>query len=56
MKKKRKKIIDTVMLGLLMISIGLFLAFVIGKVDLIGIIIIIGFIGAIPKVFLTGHL
>ena len=55
-KKKRKKIIDTVMLGLLMISIGLFLAFVIGKVDLIGIIIIIGFIGAIPKVFLTGHL
>ena len=55
-KEKRKILIGKITIGVLIIPIAILICYIMHEVGLIGIIIIIGFIGAIPKVFLTGHL
>lgn len=54
-KKRKDKIINIILVVLLMIPL-LFIIYLYFKIKLIGIIIIIGFLGAIPKILLKGKL
>jgi hypothetical protein len=55
-KRRREKLIRSIIIGVLTISIGLLFMIIIDEIGIFGIIIMIGFIGAIPKLFLTGKL
>ena len=55
-KEEEKRLKQSIIIGVLTIPIGLLFMIIIDEIGIFGIIIIIGFIGAIPKLFLTGKL
>ena len=55
-KEEEKRLKRSIIIGVLTIPIGLLFMIIIDEIGIFGIIIIIGFIGAIPKLFLTGKL
>ena len=55
-KEKKEKIWNLILGGLILIPLFIIIAVIFSEISIIGIIIIIGFLGAIPKIFLTGKL
>lgn len=55
-KEKKAKIWNLILGGLILIPLFILFIMIFSKISIIGIIIIIGFLGAIPKIFLTGKL
>lgn len=55
-KKKKERIWNFILEGLFLIPIVIILAVTFSEINFFEIIIIIGFLGAIPKIFLTGKL
>lgn len=55
-KDKKERIWNLILGGLIIIPIFIIFAMIFSEISIIGIIIIIGFLGAIPKIFLTGKL
>lgn len=55
-KEKKVKIWNLILGGLILIPLFILFIVIFSKISIIGIIIIIGFLGAIPKIFLTGKL
>ena len=55
-KEKKERIWNLILGGLILIPLFIIIAVIFSEISIIGIIIIIGFLGAIPKIFLTGKL
>lgn len=55
-KEKKDKIYRIIIFGVMIVPIAFVMLLLLDSIGLFGIIIIIGFIGLIPKIFLTGHI
>lgn len=55
-EERKERIWNIVIFGLMMIPLAIIFIIIVGEINVLAIIIIIGLIGAIPKLFLTGKL